>query len=311
MFKGYTYTLNTAERNLAIATGFARTGRAKQAGLADTKQAEIQPRDFIDCNGAAGEIFMVAMLRDFGLFTEKEYTAALVKIREGGISSAHNDTDDGDVRWLDLNWDVKTTEHPDGGLWLTPAKRRSTLIDAYVLVTGDCLGNRSPEWEYTFHGTRTAAYILEWWYKKPDGRRRWRDQPYFNVDELNDMPWVVAMSQMPLDTGLERDMKRRLVIKANEEAYRRSDLIESPRLEADFVLSLGRVSHYWDQWLQDCLGYDEGWWPEIEPVGFPQEEDMLYRVIDAIADDLQEEYDTVWPSIPNSGTTVEEEEAIH
>lgn len=291
MIKGYTYTLNMRERKLAIETGLARTGRAADAELVDSKHAVVQPKDFIDCNGAAGEIFMVAMLRDFGMFTEAEYEAALVEIREAGITSATDDTDEGDVRWMDQNWDVKTTEHPDGGLWLTAPKRHSTRIHAYVLVTGDCRGEKSPEWEYTFCGGRSADYVKKYWKNKPDGRPRWNDKPYFNQDELMNLPHVMELSEVGSHTGLEPDRERRIVIAANESAYSRGDILESPRLEADFVKALGRASRYWDQWLEACLGDDEGWMPEIEPAGYPEEEKWLYLLIDDIADDLQAEYD--------------------
>jgi hypothetical protein len=263
MFKGYTYTLNAAERQLAIDTGKARTARARGAKLAYSKLAKDQSQVFIDQNGAAGEIVFAAMLLDHGLYTKDQYKAALVTIREAGITSAYQNLDDGDLVWNGMKIDVKCTEYVDGGLWLTNNKFYAKKLDAYVLITGS-----STDWTYTFRGFIESSYCLTYWLKSQisdaQGLRlidRWKPA-YFYQRELNNLCESVS------------------IMKAEETAYIRNIReVEDPRAEAKFVKELGVESEFWDQWIAACSGYFD------EPSDF-------FNVIDMVADQLSDELAT-------------------
>lgn len=277
MFKGYKYTLNQEERQLAIDTGAARTARAKGASLAKSKLAERQSQVFIDQNGAAGEIAFAAMLLDHKLFTEEQYRSALKNIREAGITSAYQNLDDGDVQWEGFKIDVKTTEYEDGGLWLTNNKRYAKKLDMYVLITGT-----SDDWEYTFRGYQSSAWCLNnWEYKVFSTERkaeRWKPA-YFNQDELLDLPSWHHREYLELQgLGVEPKEGWKFVSDnkalAAEAAYIRNIVErEDPRVEAEFVKELGASSQLWDQWMEACSGH------------FDDPSDFL-NVIDMVADQL-------------------------
>jgi hypothetical protein len=279
-----TYTLTEAELSLAEETGLARTARARGANLEYSKKAEVQSQNFIDLNGAAGEIAFVGMLLNIGFITKEQYKKKLTFIRDAGITSARYGQDDGDVVLNDIKIDVKTTQYPQGTLWITNNKRGAFKIDAYVLMTGDATQVKP---EFTFRGYMEAKEALGKWDNRMTPGKFWQD-------ELHPLPGeALVPAYLKEDTehryyGNEQDRNIRILTHFAEEAYdaREADE-ESPMVEAAFVKTLGRSSRYYARWLvfaEDC-----GVFEEMESAGYSWEEKQLFNVIDEIAQEQEDD----------------------
>lgn len=278
------YTLTEAELSLAEETGLARTARARGANLDYSKKAERQSQNFIDLNGAAGEIAFVGMLLDIGYITKEEYKEKLVFIRNAGITSARYGQDDGDVVLNGIKIDVKTTEYSYGTLWITNNKRGAYKIDAYVLMTGDATQVKP---EFTFRGYMAATEALKKWDNRMTPGK-------FYQDELHVLPGdELVPSYLKEETefkyfGKEQDRRKRILAHHAEEAYMaRAAWNESPLTEASFVKTLGRSSRYYDQWLSYAA--TSGIIEEIESAGYSWEEKQLFNVIDEIAQEQEDD----------------------
>jgi len=152
------YELTEEERDAATITGKARTERARSYGLSNTKKSP-KSQEYIDLNGACGEIAFIGMLLKEQYIDLKTYEEQLAAIKEAGITSAQYGLDDGDVIISGNKVDVKTTEYDHGTLWLTYNKRGALKIDTYVLLTG-C---HTVDWTYTFRGWLSSKEILSNW----------------------------------------------------------------------------------------------------------------------------------------------------
>lgn len=128
------HKLSAAERVLAITVGEGRYTRARAKGIPDARAAK--DANFIDVNGAAGEIALAAILCKNGLITAQHYEDSLLQISSAQAVSSAQGTDYGDLAIYGLNIDVKTTHYPNGMLWLH-ARKLYSPIDYYSLVVGD------------------------------------------------------------------------------------------------------------------------------------------------------------------------------
>ena len=279
MKKGTTYTLTDKEWDLAYKTGAARTARALGAKLQYSKIATVQKQEFIDMNGAAGEIALVGMLLQEGCITVPEYTALLDHIYNAGITSAKHGQDDGDVAVQGLNIDAKTTQYDFGTLWITPSKKYAGKISGFALITGDIRKHKPTT--YTFRGWMSHAEALEKW----DNRM---EPGQFAQMELHDLPVqpiypLTDNGQLPLFyPGREQDAAKRLRWHAHENVYvSRMAEEEYPFQEAKMVAALGTDSGFYDHWLEVCKSCDL--WDDSRG------DEQLNEVIFEIAREIQEE----------------------
>lgn len=272
------YTLTETELELAEETGLARTARARGANLEYSKKAERQSQNFIDLNGAAGEIAFVGMLLDIGYINKEQYKEKLQFIRDAGITSARYGQDDGDVVLNGLKIDVKTTEYPHGTLWITNNKRGAYKIDGYVLMTGDATQVKP---EFTFRGWMPAKEALTKWDNRMTPGKFWQD-------ELHVLPGEeLVPDYLKLEgpfSGQEQNARKRLHAHHAEEAYdARVVEQESPLTEASFVKTLGKNSRYYEQYLSYAT--DIGYMDDLDI----SQEDQLFNVIDEIAQEQEDD----------------------
>ena len=153
------YTLSDKERTLAFKVGTNRNSISKSKGIYSNKKSKWQSDEFIDHNGAAGEIAFLGMMLDNNYIDIKEYDTNLKKIINPNFKPASLGLDDGDITIKDLNIDVKTSTYKTAHLWITENKKNTNKIDGYVLVTG----NIEKDNEFYFKGYLDHQFIIDNW----------------------------------------------------------------------------------------------------------------------------------------------------
>lgn len=127
--------LTSLQLKFAREVGAARHMASRGASVFNARRS---PRsdEFIDANGAAGEIALNSLLLMNGQITELEFYKNIDRLRDVSPKSALLRSDEGDLTRQGERVDVKTTHYPTGNL-IVQAKKLNCVIDSYALVVGD------------------------------------------------------------------------------------------------------------------------------------------------------------------------------
>tara|TARA_Y100001958_G_C21214073_1_gene539565 strand:+ start:535 stop:1068 length:534 start_codon:yes stop_codon:yes gene_type:complete len=174
------YILSEKEKLLAFKVGSNRNFVSKERGIHSNKKSKWQSDEFIDQNGAAGEIAFLGMMLDNNYIDIESYDMNLKKIIDPNFKPASLGLDDGDVLIRDLNIDVKTSTYKTAHLWITKNKKSTNKIDGYVLLTG----NIEKDSVFFFKGYLDHKFIIENWNITKSGT-----SGKFRQDELVCLPF--------------------------------------------------------------------------------------------------------------------------
>lgn len=151
--------LNAEQMNLAKEVGAARYANSRANSVHDGKVSE-RTAEFIDYNGAAGEIAMLSMLLNAGVINADTFLEGRAMLLDTALKSAANGKDTGDLILNDGSVvDVKAT-HYENGCLLAKGIKLNNAIAAFAVVVGDVEAVFSPN-TFRFAGYKTAQWMVE------------------------------------------------------------------------------------------------------------------------------------------------------
>lgn len=148
-------TLTPEMMTFAHRLGDNRYARSRSASVYNNRKSSL-PNEFIDRNGACGEVAIAVLLFSKGVISMQAFFNSVEMMRDDSIKSVYQGSDMGDLV-LDNNKtiDVKTTHHVTGNLLIVGNKLRSNSIDMYV----GCRGNYLSSHDFEFIGYQTAEWL--------------------------------------------------------------------------------------------------------------------------------------------------------
>jgi hypothetical protein len=153
------YSLSEKEACLAFKVANARMSKARENNIFENKKSKKHSSFFIDYNGAAGEIAFLGLMLSEKIISNIEYDKNLKLITSSQIKSAFKGKDDGDLVIKNINIDVKTSVYSSAHLWITENKKYTSLIDGYVLMTG----NVEKSYNFFYKGYLSHSFVLKNW----------------------------------------------------------------------------------------------------------------------------------------------------
>lgn len=151
--------LNAEQMNLAKEVGAARYANSRANSVHDGKVSE-RTAEFIDYNGAAGEIAMLSMLLNAGVINADTFLEGRAMLLDTALKSAANGKDTGDLILNDGSVvDVKAT-HYENGCLLAKGIKLNNAISGFAVVVGDVESVFSPN-TFRFAGYKTAQWMVE------------------------------------------------------------------------------------------------------------------------------------------------------
>lgn len=151
---GTKVTLSEDRLELAREVGEGRYTRCRSAGVYNGRHSG-RGDDFVDVNGACGEVALLQLLLEQGLSTD-DFNESLRLILDVSPKSAARGEDAGDLLVGGQRIDVKTTHYETGSLIIAPQKQGSRSgVHGFALMTGDY--TRGPD--FVFRGWLDADSV--------------------------------------------------------------------------------------------------------------------------------------------------------